>query len=676
MAGDYTRQQVLDIIEREANERGIPRDDFLRFAAIETGNTFDENARNPSGAKGLFQFMPGTAREFGIAGREFDPVANTDAAAQLYVRNRDSLVAGHERNGRPYLSGSAQPDGMDLYMAHQQGAAGYRSIQNAIATGEFSRSDTRGNILANIPGETDRRGNLTAGARQFEEITGTSVSAFKRMSDRDMAQTFATFWDGKFDRVRIAEKGVEPIAGGQRTQVPPGQATQRAAADSNPLADNRLTPGERGRDVSGLQQSLNALNYRDERGQPLETRSGVYGAHTAAAVKGFQESNSLPPTGIADLRTLDAIGKQLELPPEQRRRPAAVPSEPDTQARQADQPGEGRWPTPGNTSINQADKPREGRGEYGTPRGDHRHGGIDIEGRVGDPVLAYSGGTVRVQRNNGDAGNTVTIDHGGGVTTRYFHLKDISVQNGQRVEAGVEIGTMGRSGNTPQAGDTHLHFEMHRNGRKVDPLQYLQVPGREQSDRQQPRTTSPTNGSSALRQGDSGGSVRELQAQLAGLGYRGVDGKPVNPDSDFGKNTKHAVESFQRAHGLQPVDGIVGKDTFAALKQSAQLPLVSEATHPDGKFFQALKDRMPGVDDAHVGKTLSAASQAGIGGAGELQAVKVEEGNVFVMGTMTGARVKVDLTQPAPTLQQTTQQLQSTLSQEQAPTQQPQAQTR
>ena len=66
MAKDYTRQENLQIIEREARERGIPRDDFLRFAYIETGGRFDEQAsRGPNGAKGLFQFVPGTARQYG-----------------------------------------------------------------------------------------------------------------------------------------------------------------------------------------------------------------------------------------------------------------------------------------------------------------------------------------------------------------------------------------------------------------------------------------------------------------------------------------------------------------------------------------------------------------------------------------------------------------------------------
>lgn len=59
MERDYSRQEVLDIIESEARERNIPRDDFMRFAYIETGGTFNEQAsRGAAGAKGLFQFVP------------------------------------------------------------------------------------------------------------------------------------------------------------------------------------------------------------------------------------------------------------------------------------------------------------------------------------------------------------------------------------------------------------------------------------------------------------------------------------------------------------------------------------------------------------------------------------------------------------------------------------------
>lgn len=209
MPQDYSRKQILDIIEAEAKQRGIPRDDFLRFAYIETGGTFNERAsRGPAGAKGLFQFVPATAAAYGISGRELDPVANTDAAARLYLDNRRALASGRERDGRAYLSGKREPDGLDMYLAHQQGIGGYRSIQAALATGEFSRRDTRANIINNVS------------PRDLEQVAGIRHRDLAAMPDRDLARVFVTYWDRKFDRVSIPEMGIAPI--GSDRQVQPG----------------------------------------------------------------------------------------------------------------------------------------------------------------------------------------------------------------------------------------------------------------------------------------------------------------------------------------------------------------------------------------------------------------------------------------------------------------------
>lgn len=199
MSRDYSRKEVLDIIEREARERGIPREDFLRFAYIETGGAFDERAsRGPHGAKGLFQFVPQTAAHYGIAGRELDPVANTDAAAKLYLDNQRDIIAGHQRTGHPYLSGKPQPNGLDMYLAHQQGAAGYRSVQAAITRGAFTRGDTRSHLLNNVS------------RRDIEAVTGVDFERFSRMSDQDMARTFVRYWATKFNRISIPEAGIGP----------------------------------------------------------------------------------------------------------------------------------------------------------------------------------------------------------------------------------------------------------------------------------------------------------------------------------------------------------------------------------------------------------------------------------------------------------------------------------
>ena len=534
MASDYTREQILDIVERQAQASGIPREDFLRFAYIETGGRFNPDASNPSGAKGLFQFMPRTAAQYGIAGREFDPVASTQAAAELYRDNLADIARGQSRSGHDFLSGQETPSGLDLYLAHQQGAAGYASIQSAIATGEFTRDDTRRNILNNISG------------RDTERLTGHTAAELRGLDDRELATTFAQYWNTKYAAISIPDRGIH-------ASQPDAAARQR----TSPLADGVLQTGERGEEVRALQTSLNQLGFRDGQGEELETHSGIYGGRTQEAIRAFQRANQLEATGNADARTREAIAQQLALPEQERNHAQPVEA----------QPREGglAWPTPGNREINQADKAREGRGEFGTPRsGGRRHGGIDIEGDVGDPVVAVAGGTVVVRPNNEAAGNTVHVRHDDGSLTKYFHLDGFSVRNGQRVEAGQQIGTMGRTGNTPAQGDTHLHFELWRDGRQIDPLPLLRGAERDAAVPSRPPAAE------VLRDGASGAAVRELQRQLNQLGYHGADGRPLETTSGkFGPQTEHALRAFQADHGLK-VDGEYGDRSRAALAASTR----------------------------------------------------------------------------------------------------------
>lgn len=98
-----------------------------------------------------------------------------------------------------------------------------------------------------------------------------------------------------------------------------------------------------------------------------------------------------------------------------------------------------------------------------------------------------------------------------------------------------------------------------------------------------------------LREHDHSPKVKELQEQLARLGYKGADGKALHPDSDFGKNTRFALESFQKDHHLTK-DGIAGTKTFDALHKAdvhAHKGL-GDAGHPGHAMYeQALK----GVSD-------------------------------------------------------------------------------
>lgn len=102
--------------------------------------------------------------------------------------------------------------------------------------------------------------------------------------------------------------------------------------------------------------------------------------------------------------------------------------------------------------------------------GSDYHPGLDIAGDKGQPVYATAAGLVTHVGYQGSYGNLVVIDHGFGLETKYGHLSRFSVKQGQRVDRGAVIGTVGSTG---RATGNHLHYEVHANGRLLNPLQLL-----------------------------------------------------------------------------------------------------------------------------------------------------------------------------------------------------------
>ena len=102
--------------------------------------------------------------------------------------------------------------------------------------------------------------------------------------------------------------------------------------------------------------------------------------------------------------------------------------------------------------------------------GDATRQGIDIAGRAGDPILSAADGVV-VYSGSGlvGYGELVIVKHSDEWLSAYGHNRKRLVAEGQRVKAGQPIAEMGRSG----APRDELHFEIRRNGRPVDPLQFL-----------------------------------------------------------------------------------------------------------------------------------------------------------------------------------------------------------
>ena len=101
--------------------------------------------------------------------------------------------------------------------------------------------------------------------------------------------------------------------------------------------------------------------------------------------------------------------------------------------------------------------------------GGHFHSGVDLAAPAGTPVLAPGDGVARVGEG-GPCGIHVLLQHGGGIDTLYCHLAEAAVADGQPVAAGDRIGSVGSSGNST---GPHLHFEVHRDGRAVDPATWL-----------------------------------------------------------------------------------------------------------------------------------------------------------------------------------------------------------
>ncbi|MDD2295749.1 MAG: M23 family metallopeptidase, partial [Eubacteriales bacterium] len=86
-----------------------------------------------------------------------------------------------------------------------------------------------------------------------------------------------------------------------------------------------------------------------------------------------------------------------------------------------------------------------------------RHSGIDIAVPTGTPVLASNSGRVVRAESIIYTGNTVVIEHGGGLKTYYYHMNSLDVKEGQHVERGTLIGKVGSTGYSTGA---HLHFEV------------------------------------------------------------------------------------------------------------------------------------------------------------------------------------------------------------------------
>lgn len=235
-----------------------------------------------------------------------------------------------------------------------------------------------------------------------------------------------------------------------------------SAADQDASCENGCADGAAG--ASGA-PGAGGLRVSLDRGMTLYSLARTYGVPLQTLMR---------VNGISDPTTIRA-GTEIYIPgtPGGDGPPATTPRTARTRKKgspaDAARPGPGRAAPPALLDIAW---PLDGRitGSFGARGRHHHHDGIDIDGTRGEEIRAVAAGIVVRSGSDGKYGKTVVIDHGDGVTTLYAHASRVLVEEGDRVDQGEAIAEVGASGN---ARGTHLHFEVRRAGRPVDPLPYL-----------------------------------------------------------------------------------------------------------------------------------------------------------------------------------------------------------
>ena len=210
-----TRAELEAMIAREATAAGMNPQDFIRMAQIES--SFNPNAgAKTSSAKGLFQFIDSTAKNYGL-NNVYDPVESTRAAIKLAKDN---------------IKATGAKDGAEMYMAHQWGSGGFNKMKNANPNAS----------VASVLGESAAKNNAMAGMTVAQgmdywrnKFNGTSTGNYSQVAQQDLVQPTAdTLY--KTEALPQQTKNVPQ----QRVDVPaPIQISTSAIVDTTPTVNNK-----------------------------------------------------------------------------------------------------------------------------------------------------------------------------------------------------------------------------------------------------------------------------------------------------------------------------------------------------------------------------------------------------------------------------------------------------
>jgi len=205
---------------------------------------------------------------------------------------------------------------------------------------------------------------------------------------------------------------------------------------------------------------LNALGQRLARMGGLDKRE--FDFTSEPAMGGPEASRGPTSLSVPDfIKELERVSGQIDR--KSKRLGALESSLMDKQLQAAVYPA--GWPTDGgwvSSGFGVRSDPFTGRTAF--------HEGVDIASRFGSVIKAMGGGVVSFAGHKDGYGVTVEINHGNGYTTRYAHCKTVLVRVGDRITKGQDVAQVGSSGRST---GPHLHFEVLRDGKSVNPGSYL-----------------------------------------------------------------------------------------------------------------------------------------------------------------------------------------------------------
>ena len=97
------------------------------------------------------------------------------------------------------------------------------------------------------------------------------------------------------------------------------------------------------------------------------------------------------------------------------------------------------------------------------------HWGMDFSATIGTEIYATGNGVIKLVKYQKGYGKHVVINHGYGYETYYAHMSKFNVRVGQKIKRGEVIGYIGNTGTSTAP---HLHYEVHKNGKKLNPVNY------------------------------------------------------------------------------------------------------------------------------------------------------------------------------------------------------------